>query len=173
MSDLAFSKFINSIVRSAGFCPLKSEMNCLSGKTKLSCPTNPASVLCNPINKYFKSFHPFQPVLNPSIGGFSGEENGFFLSYFSRVTLQRRKSGGVKRVYYRVNGYATEPLRLLEADMPRCTRGASRFSSRHELPTESSSPLKAEERPAWNYHSRGRYIDYGPSEQLCNLSLPL
>lgn len=33
-----------------------------------------------------------------------------------------RKSSSVKRVYYRVNGYTTEPLRLLEADIPGARR---------------------------------------------------
>lgn len=110
---------------------------------KLSCPINPASTLCNFCLINLRPLHLFQSVAS---------ERRILSPSFSRVTLRRRKSGGVKRAYYRVNGYATEPLRLLEADMPSTREAASRFSSRHELDGVVIA-VKSREEDCWNYHT--------------------
>lgn len=68
-------------------------------------------------------------------------------------------------VHYHVNGYATEPLRLLEADMPCAAARKSRFV---RAPAVRASPLvKVRDEtgprittPGYANFTRGHYIDY-------------
>jgi len=96
------------------------------------------SVLYNSVSKYLKLLYLSEPFVVPERRPQIRKKNKNKRFSFSRVTFQR-KSSGVKRAYYRVNGYTTEPLRLLEADMP----GASQFRDGTSTSSPESSAVTA------------------------------